>query len=91
MRARIPFLAKQLVFSTRMTHGKYIIIAHVIVNYVTRSQAPLSTRLALSCIRYFMQMKDVFRVIPGVFGIITLANRKIFGVGTFTVLGRKNS
>ena len=36
---------------------------------------------------YFMQGKDVFRVIPGVFGI-TLANRRIFGIGIFTVLGR---
>ena len=45
-----------------------------------------STRLALRCIRYFMQGKDVFRVIPGVFGI-TLENRGIFRVGIFTVLG----
>ena len=34
-----------------------------------------------------MQGKDVSRVIPGVFGI-TLVNRRIFGVGIFTVLGR---
>ena len=35
----------------------------------------------------FMQRKHVFRVIPRVFGI-TLANREIFVVGTFTLLGR---
>ena len=58
-----------------------------IVNYVTQSQAlPYS---ALSCIRYFMQGKDIFRVILGMFGI-TLANRGIFGVGIFTVNRRKN-
>ena len=33
-----------------------------------------------------MQGKDVFRVIPGVFGI-TLANRGIFRVGIFFVPG----
>ena len=42
------------------------------------------------CIRYFMQEKDVFRVIPGVFSI-PLTNRGIFGVGIFTELGRLNA
>ena len=41
-----------------------------------------STRFALSCIQYFMQGKDVFCIIPRVFGK-TLANWWIFGVGIF--------
>ena len=78
-----------LYFYTVMTN--YLFAVTVIIYYVTRSQAlPHSAEVDVfrtsNCIRYFMQ-EDVFRVIPGVFGI-TLANEEIFEVGIFTVLER---
>ena len=78
-------------FQFRICHFnnfKPIVTNHVLNNSkLCNAESSFAIYSALSCMRYFMQLKDVFRDIPGVFGI-TWANWGIFGVEIFTVLGR---